>query len=378
MKDNQTCLEMIADKSPGSQMPKLKIDVGDDSEGPLKDHSASNPDVNSPKVSPDPAKSTGVVMEAVSRNCKGNDLVVCSLQCGDKKSVDVAQNEGELSECNGKDVNFSTDPRNHKEDTNGSEGSTLLRKSLSEPKPIFCDDELSKSGVSVSSASPSSKLRVAISLKKSPSSGSSIVISKSSSSNKSKPPDTRNVLSVVNQAAADFREHAPSTITTGGVKNDVIRKTDEDSLSHSSRILHTPVSKGNASDSKDFVVSSSSKSSSAQNVSAKLGSADSTNMQSQRAFAAQNRAVASGLSSKVGKSNHSALHPSLKGNHATAAHQPVVSNSPAGLSDEEVCTLPCPFLIWYLLSKCLYDLAFLPPFLFAACLTFAPRAQQFS
>lgn len=353
---------MCAGKPLGSQKPIVKTDEEDDSGMPLENHSASYSDASSPKMSPDTAKSTGVVTEDVSGNCEGNDLMMSSLQCDDKKLKDVAQNDQELSDCNGqKDVGFSAEPRDNKEGTNGSEASTLLCRSLSLPKQISWDAEVSKSGITTSLAAPSSKLRLAISLGKSPSTGSSIVISKSSSSIKSDPPDTGNVLTVGHQAAADFREHAPSTVKTEEGKHDVIRKTEEHSLC-SHRIFPTSIPKGNASDLKDCTMSSSSKSFSAQNVSANIGSADSTNTQSQRPFPVHNRTMASGLSAKVGKVNNSAPHSSLKGSHVAAGHQPVVSNAPAGLSDEEVCTLLCPLLRQYLLQTCLYDLVFFQNF----------------
>ncbi|PKI64378.1 hypothetical protein CRG98_015238 [Punica granatum] len=337
IKDSQTSSAIITDKSLGFPKPNVKIEVHDDSEGLLKNLSASLPDANSLKMSPDTAKSTGVVSEDISGHCKANDMVVSSLQCGFKKSVDVTLNEGESSENKGqKDVDFSVNHNDHKEEANGSEGSNVLCKSLSEPKHASGDEELSKSGGGVSSAAPSSRLKVAVSLGKSSPTVSSIVISKSSSSNKSNPSDSRNTLPAGNQPAADSKDHASNDTTTDEGKRDAMRKTEKE---RSSRIFHTSVPKRNASDSKDCAVSSTSKSSSAQNVSTSLGSADSTRtLQNQSALPAQNRASTSGLHQKVGKSNHAAIPPSSKGSHSAAAHQPV-SNSPAALSDEELALL---------------------------------------
>lgn len=324
----------------------MKTEVDDVSGGPLKSLSASHPDANYLKKSPDSTKSTGEVMENTSGNCNGYDFMASSLRCNDKKPIDVSQNEGELSDCGGqKDVDFSVDSHDHKEEANGSEGSTMLQKSLSEPKQISEDEELSKSGVTVSAAAPSSRPNVAVSLGKSSCTGTSIVVSKSSSSNKSKPSDGWNVLPVGYQVAAGFREHASSDMKTDEGKHGAMWKTGENSLLHSSRTFHTKVPKGNASDSKSSAISSSSKSSIPQNVSAKMDSADSTCTQSQSALPAQKRLAASGSSSRVGKSNHRASHPSCRGGHAAAVHQSVVPNSPARLSDEEVCTLLISFFL---------------------------------
>ncbi|KAK4796392.1 hypothetical protein SAY86_028718 [Trapa natans] len=333
-KDSHTCLEISTDKALGFQKPNVKIDAEDNS-GASKNHYTSLSDACSPKTSRDTAKSTGLVTEEVSGICEGNDLVTSSSQCHGKKLIDV-QNGAGLNDYNvRKDVEFSADTPDYKQDNKGSDGSTLLCKSLSEPKQISCDEELQKSGTAGSLPAPSSKLRLAISLGKSPSAGSSIVISKSSSSNKTKPLDVGNVLG--DQAAIDFREHAPNTMKSAGKKHDVIRKTEEHSSSFC-RTFHNSIPKGNATYSKDCAVSSS-KSASAQNISANIGSSDSANMQNQRSFPAHNRPTVSGLSAKMGKVNNAAPHSSLKGSSAEAGHQPVVSNAPAGLSDEELALL---------------------------------------
>lgn len=322
------------------QKCSLKTEVDDDRGGLLNRLSACHPDSNSPNMSPDTAKSSGVVTEDISGNCSGNYLVASSLRCGYSKSMDVSQNEGDLSACNGQKDDFSVDPQDNKESNDS--------KKFSEPQQISGDGELSKSGLTISSAAPSSRLKVAVSLGKSSSRGSSIVISKSYSSNKSRPSDS------------EFWEHSSSYTMTGERNHDAMQKTEECSLSLSSRNFHTKVPKGNASDSKNCAVSSSSKHSTPQNDLAKIESAKSAHTHSQSPLPAKVRVTASRSSSKVGRSKNTAFHSSLEGNHAAAVHQPVPSNSPAALSDEEVCTLlTSSFLNVVYSCGNAYDLAFL-------------------
>lgn len=215
----------------------------------------------------------------------------------------------------------------------GPESSLAVQKSSSEHKhgSRTAEEEPSKSGsaiVSPSAPQPSQR-KMVISVGKSSPTSSTIVISKPSSTKSKK--DS----SLTDMKNDDGRER-PKKLAKDRTKSSLssVLKT-----SHSSKLPHSSVSKGNSTHPKEPLVCSSSKASSVQNIEPTPESGESaSSLQTESALhVQQNKITASGLPQRGGKINHSNSLPSSKANHTPMHPPPTPLNSHANLSDEEVC-----------------------------------------
>jgi hypothetical protein len=357
VKDNQILQDFNGDMSLTSVQPSVKVKTEEDesnSRGILNTQSSPLGD----------EKDTGISSVQMSENSKVNDAPLSCSQSSDH--IQDAQSSDHKHDAERSSEAVSDYHVDKCDELSGgpcqlkrledSECSVAVKKIPSEAKHVLgFSEERSRSGVTIlnSSAQPSQH-KMVVPVGKSSSASSTIVPSKSSTTDDFKPADTQNPNPITMQRATsdcnvrNKKDLASSDVVKVEEKDDLPRntvkersKSSENSAlkaSHSSRISHDSVPKRTVSDSKDSVLHSTSKSTSAQNIVPSTGSGESAgSLHHQKSLHAQNKTPAPGLFQRVEKFHQASFLPSSKMNqsHGPSGHPPA-SNSPAILSDEEV------------------------------------------
>lgn len=343
---SQNFKDLSGDISQCSVSPNIeaKREVDDDNSRGNSNHWSCSDDVSTQNKS----------YNHLSVVSKTNDLVSSSLQYGDQKAQDVERTSEVVDECLIDKTQEANDGPLFRLESDGSDGHVKVQKGISKLKPGsgFTKDQIKSEGTGSNSQVLSTQHKMGQCVGKSLSAPSDSVTSKSSASDNLKPADTQNsnlnrprVISDNNIGSR--KDNTTRDIDRVGERNDqwkkIVKEHSKSSVNsvskvfHSSRISQATVSKRTISDLKDSVPSSSSKSSSLQNVSVTSPSGESEMLiQSQCALNSQNKASSSGSTIKGEKLNQSNSLSSNKVNHGSSVHPAVASNSTATLSDEEV------------------------------------------
>ncbi|KAJ7952215.1 PHD finger protein family [Quillaja saponaria] len=285
----------------------------------------------------------------MSDNSEGNNAIASSLLSCEVQEV------GKIPEIVSEHTDIADELSGQmKLQVEGSEGSMDAHKCFSEIKVGLEEQSKSSGTISISQALVcESKLL---------SSGgklfqtSSTMVSKSPS-NELKPEDTENPNSIAKQQmVTDCNVHikkdgGPTDVVRDEELHELPRKTVKERTKysttttfralHSSRSLQDSVSKQINSDSKDPVICSSSKASSAQNTATNSMPGESTGLfHHQKALQALSKSSISGLPQRVERPNQTNIHSSskLNQNNALSVYPSTTSNS-AALSDEELALL---------------------------------------
>ncbi|RVW91635.1 hypothetical protein CK203_024175 [Vitis vinifera] len=365
LKESQVLLDSNGDMLLNSVKPDLKVkaDVDDDNSGRILDSQSSALVDVKPIGTEHLSQIPGISADQMSENSKLNDLVALSFsQCSDHKAQDVDKSAEVASDPHAdKADQLSGGTRLHKQELDVSDGSMIVQKSTSEPKhgSKLAEEPPKLDGTVFSSQALSSQRKMVVCVGKSSPSSSTVVISKSSVSDNCKPMNTQNSNPIAKERIVSNcntnskKDHAASDVVRDEDRHEMPRKTVKErpkssinpalKASHSNRIPHSSVSKrplSDSKDSKDPVLHSSSKASSAQNTAVPSGSGDSAgSLQTQSAVLVQNKVPAPSLSQRGEKFSTSNSQSSSKVNNMSSMHPTAPSNSPATLSDEELALL---------------------------------------
>ncbi|CAK9170342.1 unnamed protein product [Ilex paraguariensis] len=360
-KENHYLQEINVEMSPSSLQPEVKVkaEVELDNTTGVSIVTLSPPnDVKLDGVNP-LAQHVGISADQLSENSKMDDDATASLQFSVHKVQDTDRFMAKVgdSQADGADASVN-DPYQAICHLSGAESSMAVWKSSSELKyGLRPAEETLKSGSTVlCPPAKSSPIKMVVSMGKSSPTLSANLISKSSVSDRRRPVSVQNHNSSAKQqgtydgSVSSKKDNALNDLVRDGdscerAKKNVTEysKTSVSSIpktAHSIKFSHASVSKKTLSDSKHPLVSSSSKTSSAQNIAAapdyrELGCSSQTDSASH----VQNKSTASNLPHRGEKTNQLNCQPSSKMNHAAPMHPPAPSNSPATLSDEELALL---------------------------------------
>ncbi|KAL7191014.1 hypothetical protein ACSBR2_023148 [Camellia fascicularis] len=356
-KDDQSCQDPIGDMRQSSLEPGAKVNTEahfDHLQEAFNVESSTLSDVKLEDLKP-LVQHSGASADHLSANVEINDTAVTSLQSSDLKVQDVDRSVAAVRNCQTDTAGqFSCDPCQPKQQLEELEGSIAVGKSSSELEhDSRASEEPSKLSSAIASPpAPLSQRKMAASVGKS-STSSTIVISKPPVSDNRKPTNAQNHNHVTKRGIPDCSigtKSGSTDVVRGEDRHEVPRKILKErskpsvssvlKASHSSRISHASDSKKTVSDSKDRVLYSSFKTSSAQNIGHTSGSGDpASSLQTQSASHVQNKISASGLQQRSEKVTQSNTQPSTKVNHTVQMQPPASSNSPATLSDEELALL---------------------------------------
>lgn len=344
VKDNRV-EDSYGDMSLKSERPDFEVKKED-----LDDHSGSLLNVHS---SHGDAKDPGTSSDHMFENSKVNDATVSSSQSSDRKPEDLDRSFEAVSDSHmDKADQLSGDNCQLKSEVEGKGGLMAMQKNPSEQKHASgLAEEHSKPGATTvnSQGLPSQRKMVACSGKSS-SSSTTILIPKPSTSDNIKPVDALNSNPIAKPPmTSDGNANARKDRVKDEDKDDLLRKTMKErpkSLtnsapkpSHSSRGSHDSLPKKATPESKDNVLSGSSKGSSTATATG-LTSASSeptVPLHHQKAMHTNSRSSASGVPPKGEKFSQPPSQSSSKINHhVPSVCPPVSSSSPATLSDEEV------------------------------------------
>ncbi|CAK9184436.1 unnamed protein product [Ilex paraguariensis] len=360
-KENHYLQEINVEMSPSSLQPEVKVkaEVELDNTTGVSIVTLSPPnDVKLDGVNP-LAQHVGISADQLSENSKMDDDATASFQFSVHKVQDTDRFMAKVgdSQADGADASVN-DPYQAICHLSGAESSMAVWKSSSELKyGLRPAEETLKSGSTVlCPPAKSSPIKMVVSMGKSSPTLSANLISKSSVSDSRRPVSVQNHNSSAKQkgtydgSVSSKKDNALNDLVRDGdscerAKKNVTEysKTSVSSIpktAHSIKFSHASVSKKTLSDSKHPLVSSSSKTSSAQNIAAapdyrELGCSSQTDSASH----VQNKSTASNLPHRGEKTNQLNCQPSSKMNHAAPMHPPAPSNSPATLSDEELALL---------------------------------------
>lgn len=350
VKENQSPQDYNGDTSVISVQTNVKVKTEDDdvnSRRLLNTHSSPLGD----------AKDAGVSSDQASENSKVNDAPVSCLQSTDHIQ-DAERSSEAISDYHiDKGDELSGDACKLERELDDSEGSVVVKKLPSETKHVlgFTEGRPKSGGTILSSSSQPSQHKMVVSVGKSSSTSSNTIPCKPSTTDNFKTTASQNPDPItIQRVMSDCNVRNKKDRTSGDVIKDEERddlpkntvkdrsKSSENSTtkaSHSSRISHDSVPKQTVSDSKDPVLQSSSKSTSAQNITPAIGSVESAgSMHHQKSLQPQNKIQASGLPQRGEKFNQTQSLSKMNQSHGTSGH-PLPSNSPAILSDEELALL---------------------------------------
>ena len=351
VKDNQV-QDNDVDMPLRSERPNFEVKKEE-----LDESSRSLPNIqSSPRIdATDPSISSDKTFET----SKLNGEAVSISQSSDHKAEHLDRNLEAVSNSHmGKTDKLPGDPCQLKSELECTDGLMALQKSPSELKHgSGLPEEYSRAeGTMLDSQGLPSQQNMVASSGKSSSIPTTALIAKSSTADNVKSTDALNPNPVVkpqimSESHANVRKDRSSHDVRDEDRDDMQRKTVKErpkSISHSaskpshpSRISHDPLSKKTTPESKDNVLSASSKTSSATNTTTVTsGSVEPTgSLHHQKATHTHNRTSASGVLPQRGeKFNQPNFQPSSKinQNHTPSVCPPVSSSSPATLSDEEV------------------------------------------
>lgn len=357
VEDNRTFEDSDGGISQSSVQPNVQSEIGADHSNSLLDLKQSSPLVDEKLDGPKHlVQYTGISVDHMSESFKVEDSVVSILKSSDDKAEDVERSLEAVSDCHTDTLDrLSGDRYQPNQEVKGMEGSIALPKSSSEPKLNIreAEDQSTPGEMVLSPPSISSQQKMVLCIGKSSSASSTIEMSKSSVSDSGKPENTQTPNPINQQrvtpssSSSIKKDHVARDGVNNGNGHEIPRKVAKErsksSVSsalktlHSSRTSHSSVSRHTSSDSKDPVVYTSFKASSAQNAAVALGSGESAgSLQSQSASQGHGKITSSSSVQRGETLNHSSGQPSSKVNLTTATHPPAPSNSRATLSDEEV------------------------------------------
>lgn len=354
VKDNQV-QDNDVDMSLRSERPNFEVKKEE-----LDESSRSLPNIqSSPRIdATDPSISSDKTFET----SKLNGEAVSTSQSSDHKAEHLDRNLEAVSNSHmSKTDKLPGDPCQLKSELECTDGLMAFQKSPSELKhgSGLPEEHSRPRGTMLDSQGLPSQQNMVASSGKSSSIPTTALIAKSSTADNVKSTDALNPNPVVkpqimSESHANVRKDRSSHDVRDEDRDDMQRKTVKErpkSISHSapkpshpSRISHDPLSKKTTPESKDNVLSASSKTSSATNTTTVTsGSVEPTgSLHHQKATHTHNRTSASGVPPQRGeKFSQPNFQPSSKinQNHTPSVCPPVSSSSPATLSDEELALL---------------------------------------
>lgn len=354
VKDNQV-QDNDVDMSLRSERPNFEVKKEE-----LDESSRSLPNIqSSPRIdATDPSISSDKTFET----SKLNGEAVSTSQSSDHKAEHLDRNLEAVSNSHmSKTDKLPGDPCQLKSELECTDGLMAFQKSHSELKhgSGLPEEHSRPGGTMLDSQGLPSQQNMVASSGKSSSIPTTALIAKSSTADNVKSTDALNPNPVVkpqimSESHANVRKDRSSHDVRDEDRDDMQRKTVKErpkSISHSapkpshpSRISHDPLSKKTTPESKDNVLSASSKTSSATNTTTVTsGSVEPTgSLHHQKATHTHNRTSASGVPPQRGeKFSQPNFQPSSKinQNHTPSVCPPVSSSSPATLSDEELALL---------------------------------------
>lgn len=361
VEDNQILEDSYGAKLQSSVQPNIKVKIeADDKISEVDLNAQSSPLVDVKVDGPENlAHYAGMSAESFSEKTKVLDAAVSILQSCEHKAQNFVKSSEAVTDCHtDKLAEKSGDQCQPNRELKGIEGCMVMTKTSSEAKQgLRQSEEQSTTGGMVLSPPPVPSQRKMLGyVGKSFSTSSTIVASKPFISDDGKPENTQTPNPIPKQrltpssSSSIKKDHVSKDVINDGkgheMSQKIVKERPKSSVSsalktlHSSRSSHNSVSKNTSSDSKDPVVYTSSKASSAQNAAVASGSGDSAGLlQTQSAAHGQSKITSSGLLQRGEKFNHLSGQPSTKVNHAPATHPPAPSNSLATLSDEELALL---------------------------------------
>ncbi|KAJ4841333.1 hypothetical protein Tsubulata_023154 [Turnera subulata] len=303
--------------------------------------------------SPGDAKDIGLLSDKPTQNSEMDDAAVSGSEVSILKPKEVDRTLA-VSDCHMDKTNeLSCDlSQQLKQDEERSEGSVAVEKSPVQTNYVVGSaDEFPKLDGTIFSSPPfPSQCKLALSVGFSHLTSSAAGVSSLSASDNLQSACTPNFNHDTRQQAtpdsisAIKKEQAASDVVRDEDRPDLQRlaakehpKSSLDSASKASnpnKISHTSTSRRTQSDSKDSVLYSSSKASSASN-----GCESIQSLQNESSSHVQNKSLTSVLLSKGEKISQSNSHSVSKANHSLSMNPSAPSHSPATLSDEELALL---------------------------------------